>query len=105
LCNNRFKPFGYIKTGDFASSGFQIDASDKAGAIIAKVDPGSAAVQAGVKAGDQIIAVDGHPLAANLGEEAKDRLFGKIGDQFHVTVRSGKDEKTVVLQLAAKPKS
>lgn len=105
MCNHRFKPFGFIKTGDFASAGFQIDASDKAGAIIAKVDPGSAAAEAGVKAGDQIVAVDGRPLAASLGEEAKDRLFGKIGDQFHVTVRRGKAEKTVVLQLAAKAKS
>jgi C-terminal processing protease CtpA/Prc len=104
-CTSHFKPFGYIKTGDFASTGFQIDAADLASATISAVDPGSAAAQAGVLPGDQVVAVDGHPLSASLGEEAKEKLFGKAGDQFHVTVRHGKTEKTVVLQLAAKAKS
>lgn len=105
VCTNHFKPFGYIKTGDFASTGFQIDASDKASATVVTVDPGSAAAQSGMKAGDQIVAVDGSPLTASQGEEAKERLFGKVGDQLHVTVRRGNTEKTVVLQLGAKTKS
>ena len=58
-----------------------------------------------MKAGDQIVAVDGRPLTASLGEEAKERLLGKIGDPLHVTVLRGNTEKTVVLQLEAKAKS
>jgi hypothetical protein len=41
-------------------------------------------------------------LTASTGEEAKERIFGKVGDQFHVTVRRGETDKTVELQLAAK---
>jgi C-terminal processing protease CtpA/Prc len=66
------------------------------------VDPGSAAAKAGIQPGDEIVAVEGHPLTASTGEEAKERIFGKVGDQFHVTVRRGETDKTVELQLAAK---
>jgi len=52
-----------------------------------------------------IVAVDGHPLTASTGEAAKERIFGKGGDQFHVTVRRGNSNKTLALQLTGKPNS
>jgi len=90
ICANHFKPNGYIKAGEFGSTGFQLDLADKDRAIISAVDPGSAAAKAGIQPGDEIVAVEGHPLTASTGEEAKERIFGKVGDQFHVTVRRGR---------------
>ena len=69
------------------------------------MEPDSAAAQAGIQVGDVIEAVDGHALTASTGEAAKERIFGKVGDQFHVTVRRGSGDKTVELQLAGKPNS
>ena len=104
ICNNLFKPYGYIKTGEFSSTGLQLNLVREDRAIINSVEPGSAADKAGILPGDEIVEVEGHPLTANVGETATERIFGKIGDQFHVTVRRGQTDKTVLLQLAAKAK-
>jgi C-terminal processing protease CtpA/Prc len=104
VCNSHFKPYGYIKTGDFASTGFQLDLVRADSAIVSTVEPGSAAGKAGILPGDEIVDVDGHPLTASVGKTFTERIFGKIGDQFHVTVRHGQTDKTVLLQLAAKAK-
>ena len=104
MCDNRFKPYGYIKTGEFSSTGLQLDLVHDDSAIVSTVEPNSAAGKAGILPGDEIVEVDGHPLTASLGEAFTERIFGKIGDQFHVTVRHGQTDKTVLLQLAAKKK-
>ncbi len=101
-CYNHFKSYGFIKVGEFGSTGFRLDLAGDS-AIIKAIEPDSAAAQAGIQVGDVIEAVDGHPLAASTGEAAKERIFGRVGDQFHVTVRRGNRDKTVELQLTAKP--
>jgi C-terminal processing protease CtpA/Prc len=101
-CQNVFKPYGFIKLGDFGTTGFEIDLARKTGAVITTVDPGSAAAQAGIAPGDEIVAVEGHPLTPHLGEQASELIFGKVGAQFHVTVLRAKIKKTVVLTLVAK---
>jgi membrane-associated protease RseP (regulator of RpoE activity) len=40
-CDNVFKPYGFIKTGDFGATGFQIDLTRASGAIITAVDADS----------------------------------------------------------------
>jgi C-terminal processing protease CtpA/Prc len=103
-CYSHFKSYGFIKVGDFGSTGFRVDLAGDS-ATIKAVDPDSPAAQAGVQVGDVIVAVDGHPLTASTGEAAKERIFGKGGDQFHVTVRRGNSNKTLALQLTGKPNS
>jgi S1-C subfamily serine protease len=105
VCVNRFKPYGFIKSGEYGSTGLQLNLERADAAIISAVEPDSAAAKAGVQAGDEIVAVEGQPLSASLGEEASEQLFGKAGDQFHVKVQRGQEEKTVVLKLGAKPAS
>ena len=68
------------------------------------VDAGSLASKAGVQSGDEIVAIEGQPLTASKGEEASEMLFGKIGDQFKITVHRGQSVSTIELTLAAKPK-
>lgn len=104
MCNNHFKPYGYIKTGEFSSTGLQLDLVHDGGAIVSTVEPNSAAGKAGILHGDEIVEVDGHPLTASVGEAFTERIFGKIGEQFHVTVRRGQTDLTVLLQLTAKAK-
>jgi len=103
-CDNHFKPFGFIKTGELGSTGFSLDLKRDDSATITTVDPGSPAAQADIRPGDVIVEVENQPLTASVGEAATQRLFGKSGDQLRITVRSGQTDKTVVLTLAAKPK-
>lgn len=104
VCQSTFKKDGYIKTSDFGSTGFQLDLTRTDSAQITEVDPGSPAATAGLEAGDVILEVNGQPLSESLGANAKEMLFGKIGDQFQLTVRSGGSTKSVQLVLAAVPK-
>ena len=104
VCQSTFKKDGYIKTSDFGSTGLQLDLTRSDNAQITEVDPGSPAATAGLQTGDLILQVNGQPLSQSLGENLQDMLFGKIGDQFQVTVKSGGTSKTVQLALAAKPK-
>jgi predicted metalloprotease with PDZ domain len=103
MCVNRFKPYGFIKSGDCGSTGLQLNLERPDAAIVSAVEADSAAAKAGVQVGDEIVAVEGQPLTASVGEEASEQLFGKAGDQFHVKVQRGQEEKTVVLKLGAKP--
>ena len=103
-CYGHFKPFGFIKAGEFASNGFLLDLARDDKAIVTAVDPGSAAAKAGLQPGDEIVAVDDQPLTASVGEAANEQLSGKSGDSLQVTVRRNKSEKTVALALAVKPK-
>jgi C-terminal processing protease CtpA/Prc len=104
-CDNHFKPYGFIKTGQVGSAGFQLDLEREDKATISAVEPDSVAAKAGIQPGDEIASVDDHPLVANVGEAATERLFGKVGDSFRVTVQQGQGTKTVALQLVARPKN
>ncbi len=103
-CYSHFKPYSFIKTGDLGSTGFQLDLNRTDKAVVTAVEPGSAAAKADVRPGDEIIEVEGKPLTASLGDHARELLFGKIGDQLHVTVRRGQTDKAVVLTLTGKQK-
>lgn len=104
FCYGHFKPYGFIKAAELGSTGFQIDLANKTCALITTVEPDSPASKADVRPGDEIVAVEGQPLSASAGEAANEMLFGKIGDQFKVTVQRGKSASTIELALAAKPK-
>lgn len=104
FCYGHFKPFGFIKASELGTTGFQIDLANKTCALITTVEPGSPASKEDVRPGDEIVAIEGQPLSASAGEAANEMLFGKIGDQFKVTVQRGKSTSTIELALAAKPK-
>jgi len=104
FCNHKFEPYGYIKVGELGSAGFQVDTARKEKAVITGVDAGSAAAAAGLQAGDEILRIEGKPLTPSPGETVNEYLFGKTGDQRKVTVRKGKEEKTVTLTLATPAK-
>ena len=103
-CYSHFKPFGFIKTGDLGSTGFEIDLANQSKAAVTAVDPNGPASKAGLQPGDEVVAVNGQPLTASKGESATELLFGKTGDKIKVTVQRGQDDPTVELVLATKPK-
>jgi S1-C subfamily serine protease len=102
FCANHFKGNGFIKAGESGSTGFQLNLERADKAIVSAVDANSVAAQAGIQVGDEVVSVNDQPLTASIGAAANAQLFGKAGDQFHVKVRHGATDKTVVLQLAAK---
>ncbi len=104
FCFGHFKPYGFIKSSDLGSTGFEIDQENKTKALVSKVDAGSPAAKAGVQPGDEIVAIEGQPLTGSKGEAANEMLFGKVGDQLKVSVQRGQANSTVDLVLAAKPK-
>jgi len=104
FCYGHFKPYGFIKSAELGSTGFQIDLANKTCALITTVEPGSPASKADVRPGDEIVAIESQPLAASKGEAASEMLFGKIGDPFKITVQRGQTISTIELILAAKPK-
>lgn len=104
-CESHFRSDGYIKTGDYGTTGMHIDAASLASAKILSVDADSAAARAGLQPGDEIVAVNGQPLQVSLGQNIKEALFGKAGAQFQLTVSSGGAEKPIPLTLTPVPKS
>jgi S1-C subfamily serine protease len=104
FCYKHFAPYGFIKASELGSTGFQIDQANNSKALVTKVDAGSPAAKAGVEPGDEIVAIEGQPLTASKGEAANEMLFGKIGEQFKITVHRGQSVSTIDLTLAAKPK-
>lgn len=103
FCDHRFEPFGFIKASELGSTGFQVDVQGHDKAIVTEVASGSPAAAADLRAGDEIAAIEGKPLTPSPGETANEYLFGKVGEQRKVTLRSAHGEKkTVVLALAAR---
>jgi len=104
FCYGHFKPYGFIKSAELGSTGFEIDVANKSKALVTKVDADSPAAKAGIQPGDEIVAIEGKPLTASKGEAATEMLFGKIGDRFEVTIHRGQTETKIELALAAKEK-
>jgi Do/DeqQ family serine protease len=68
------------------------------GAVIAKVEPGSAAERAGLRTSDLVVAVNGIPI--HNGAELKNHVvLAKIGDEVNLTVIRGGSERTVAVRI------
>lgn len=102
-CDKHFRPFGYIKFGELATTGLRFDPARTDAAVVLSIDPASPAASSGIQPGDELIAVDGKPLAPNLTEQVNERIFGRPGDVFHLKVRSGDADKSIDLTLSPKP--
>jgi len=77
FCYGHFKPYGFIKSAELGSTGFEIDVANKSKALVTKVDADSPAEKAGIQPGDEIVAVEGHKFAG-LSAEKKIEGFGKL---------------------------
>ena len=73
-----------------------------AGAVIARVDPGSSADHAGLKGGDLVIAANGMPVRD--GAQLHNTIgLSRIGDEVQLTVERDGSERTVQVQVEAPP--
>ena len=88
-------------TPDIASA---LGIDTRAGAIVAKVEPGSAAKKAGIKVGDVIIAVDGKPIrgAADLRNKIG---LARVGDPVKLTMLRGKKKLSVTAVLSPRKRA
>src|ERR1700758_3688330 len=69
-----------------------------AGAVIARVEPGSPAERAGLRTNDLVVAVDGAPI--RNGAELKNRVVvARIGDAVDLTIVRGGSERTVAVRI------
>jgi len=69
-----------------------------AGAVIARVEPGSPAEHAGLRTNDVVVAVNGAPI--HNGAELKNRVvMARIGDEIDLTVVRGSGERTVPVRI------
>ena len=70
------------------------------GAVIAKVQPGSAADRAGLKSGDLIVAANGTPIRD--GTQLRNTIgLGRIGDDVKLAIDRGGSERTVDVRIEA----
>jgi S1-C subfamily serine protease len=82
--------------------GLQMEYSPTGGAMIAVVDPGSPAENAGLQAGDVITGVDGQPVAApaDVTQTIDSR---RPGDALAIQVQRGLATYTTQVTLTARP--
>lgn len=73
-----------------------------AGAIVARVVPGSPAERAGVVAGDQIVGAGTRPVRNPFDWEAR-LLDLRVGEALTITVRRGRGERQLTLRVADAP--
>jgi serine protease Do len=72
------------------------------GAIIARVEPGSAADRAGLKGGDLVVAANGVPV--NGGTQLRNAIgLTRIGDEIKLTVDRGGTERAIVIKVELAP--
>ena len=74
------------------------------GAIVASVNPGSPAAQAGLQTGDVVTAVDGK-AATGSGDLVSAIAAHKPGDKLQLTIKRGSATRTVTVTLATQPRS
>jgi len=82
----------------------QLRVSEKAGALIGQVEPGSPAARAGIQAGDLITGIDGQPITdeATLPKTIQKH---KPGDTIELTISRSDQERKVQVSLAERPRS
>jgi Do/DeqQ family serine protease len=72
------------------------------GAVIARVEPGSAAERAGLRTNDLVVAVNGAPMRS--GTELRNRVgLTRIGDEVQLTVDRGGSERTMTVRIEQAP--
>jgi Do/DeqQ family serine protease len=68
------------------------------GAVIARVEPGSAAERAGLRTNDLVVAINGAPMRS--GTELRNRVgLSRIGDEVELTVERGGAERSVRVRV------
>jgi Do/DeqQ family serine protease len=68
------------------------------GAVIARVEPGSAAERAGLRTNDLVVAING--AAMHSGIELRNRVgLSRIGDEVELTVERGGSERNVTVRI------
>ena len=68
------------------------------GAVIARIEPGSAAERAGLRTNDLVVAVNGAPM--HSGIELRNRVgLSRIGDEVELTVERGGAERNVTVRI------
>jgi Do/DeqQ family serine protease len=86
-------------TPDLASA---MNTTRTSGAVIAKVEPGSAADHAGLKSGDLIVSANGVPVRD--GAQLHNTIgLSRIGDEVKLAVDRGGSERTVEVRVEATP--
>ena len=68
------------------------------GAVIARVEPGSAAERAGLRTNDLVVAINGAPMRSGI--ELRNRVgLSRIGDEVELTVERGGTERNVTVRI------
>jgi S1-C subfamily serine protease len=68
------------------------------GAVIARVEPGSAAERAGLRTNDLVVAINGAPMRSGI--ELRNRVgLSRIGDEVELTVERGGAERNVTVRV------
>jgi carboxyl-terminal processing protease len=91
-----FRQFNESSEGKFSGVGMQV-LPDAHGLKVSDVFKRSPAARAGVKRGDLVVAVDGRSLAGKSSDVATSLIKGEAGTKVALTVRSGQDERRLVL--------
>ncbi|MDX3978159.1 MAG: Do family serine endopeptidase [Shinella sp.] len=74
------------------------------GALIANVEPGSAAAKAGLKTGDVVIAIDDRPV--HSATDLRNRIgLTPIGSKIGVTVKRGDGEQVIAVTITSEDQS
>jgi S1-C subfamily serine protease len=75
-----------------------------AGAVIARVEPGSAADHAGLKGGDLVVGVNG--VMVRSGTQLRNAIgLTRIGDEVKLTVERGGAERTLAMRVELAPQA
>lgn len=91
-----FRAFNESSEGRFSGVGMQV-LPDTRGLRVSDVFRRSPAARAGLKRGDLVVAVDGHSLAGKSSDVATSLIKGEPGTTVTLSVRSGKEDRRLVL--------
>jgi len=78
--------------------------STQSGAIVIRVEPGTAAADAGIERGDVIVAIDGTQVrrADDVGSAIRGH---RPGDQIRITIERDRERRVIAVRLGSVPLS